>query len=188
MRRRKSELTEQQIVEAVKAGRQEGQHQMVCRYAQRVFAMTVRQVTDVMDAQELTQDTFLRAFSHIGSYDPQRASLSTWLCRIAYRLTLDFLKRRRPIIVSIEDTRECLDDISSERLDAELSTANEERILRLQQLVDELPADEQMLLTLYCFEDCPLAEIAYITGIEAKPLANRLYRIRKKLAKKLSEI
>jgi len=65
--------------------------------------MIVRQVTDVLDAQELTQDTFMRAFSHIDSYDPQRASLSTWLCRIAYRLTLDFLKRRRPQIVSLED-------------------------------------------------------------------------------------
>ena len=42
-----------------------------------------------------------------------------------------------------------------------------------------------MLLTLYYFEDLPLTEIAYITGIDAKPLANRLYRIRKKLYKKL---
>jgi RNA polymerase sigma-70 factor (ECF subfamily) len=72
---------------------------MVCRYAERVFAMVVRQVTDVMDAQELTQDAFMRAFSHIDSYDPRRASLSTWLCSIAYRLTLDFLKRRRPTMV-----------------------------------------------------------------------------------------
>ena len=42
-----------------------------------------------------------------------------------------------------------------------------------------------MLLTLYYFEDRPLTEIAYITGIEAKPLANRLYRTRKKLYMKL---
>ena len=53
---------------------------MVGRYGERVFAMIVRQVSDVMDAQELTQDTFLRAFSHIGSYDARKASLSTWLC------------------------------------------------------------------------------------------------------------
>lgn len=161
---------------------------MVCHYAQRVFAMIVRQVTDVMDAQELTQDTFLRAFSHIDSYDPQRASLSTWLCRIAYRLTLDFLKRRRPLIVSIDDVEFGQMDLSEEQLEAELSTGHEERIEQLERLIDELADDERMLLTLYYFEDRPLTEIAYITGIEAKPLANRLYRIRKKLAKKLSEI
>ena len=178
------QLTEQQIVEAVREGRREGQDALVCRYAERVFAMIVRQV-DEMDAQELAQDTFLRAFSHIDSYDPQKASLSTWLCRIAYRLTLDFLKRRRPLIVSIEESEVWQEDISDEQLESELSTGREERIQRLQELIDELPDEERLLLTLYYFEGCPLTEIAYITGIEPGPLANRLYRTRKKLLLKL---
>ena len=146
--------------------------------------MIVRQV-DEMDAQELAQDTFLRAFSHIDSYDPQKASLSTWLCRIAYRLTLDFLKRRRPLIVSIEESEVWQTDVSDEQLESELSTGREERIQRLQELIDELPDEERLLLTLYYFEGCPLTEIAYITGIEPGPLANRLYRTRKKLLLKL---
>lgn len=180
-----SELTETAIVEAVRSGRREGQTAMVGRYAERVFAMIARQVPDVMDAQELTQDAFMRAFDHIDSYDPQRASLSTWLCRIAYNLTLDFLKRRHPVIVSIDDTKAWQTDISDDELEAELSTGREERIEQLQQVIDELPDDERMLLTLYYFEDRPLTEIAYITGVEAKPLANRLYRTRKKLFQKL---
>ena len=180
-----SELTETAIVEAVRKGRREGQTEMVSRYAERVFAMIVRQVPDVMDAQELTQDAFMRAFDHIDSYDPHKASLSTWLCRIAYRLTLDFMKRRHPVIVSLEDTKVWQTDISDEALEAELSTGREERIERLQEVIDDLPDDERMLLTLYYFEDRPLTEIAYITGIEAKPLANRLYRTRKKLFQKL---
>ena len=180
-------MTEKQIVEAVCKGHHEGQTEMVCRYADRVFAMIVRQVNDVMDAQELTQDTFLRAFSHIGSYDARKASLSTWLCRIAYRLTLDFQKRRRPRIISMEDSSVWQTDISDEQLEAELSTGRDERICRLEQIMDELPNDERMLLTLYYFEDLPLAEIAYIMGTEAGPLAKRLYRIRRKLYKKLKE-
>lgn len=175
-------LTETEIVQAVRNGRREGQAMMVSRYAQRVFAMIARQVTDVMDAQELTQDTFMRAISHIDSYDSHRASLSTWLCRIAYRLTLDFLKRRRPQIIPIEE-REIY--ISDEELEAELSTRREERIQRLEEIIDELPDEERMLLTLYYFEDRPLTEIAYITGIDAKALANRLCRTRKKLYLKL---
>jgi RNA polymerase sigma-70 factor (ECF subfamily) len=99
-----SVLTETEIVEVVRSGRREGQTEMVGRYAERVFAMIARQVGDVMDAQELAQDTFVKAFSHIDRYDPHKASLSTWLCRIAYRLTLDFLKRRRPMIVPIESS------------------------------------------------------------------------------------
>ena len=182
-----SALTETEIIKAVRKGRHEGQTEMVGRYAERVFAMVVRQVNDVMDAQELTQDTFLRAFSHIDSYDAQKASLSTWLCRIAYRLTLDFLKRRRPQIISMEDSKVWQTDISDEQLEEELSTGREERIMRLEQMMDELPDDERILLTLYYFEDLPLTEITYIMGVEAKPLANRLYRIRKKLYKKLKE-
>lgn len=180
-----SDLTETAIVEAVRKGRREGQTEMVSRYAERVFAMIVRQVPDVMDAQELTQDAFMRAFDHIDSYDPHKASLSTWLCRIAYRLTLDFMKRRHPVIVSLEDTKVWQTDISDEMLEAELSTGREERIEQLQKVINDLPDDERMLLTLYYYEDRPLTEIAYITGIDAKPLANRLYRTRKKLFQKL---
>ena len=85
----------------------------------------------------------------------------------------------------MEDSRAWQTDISDELLESELSTGQEERIKRLQELMDELPADEQMLLTLYYFEDRPLTEISYITGIEPGPLANRLYRTRKKLYSKL---
>ena len=180
--------TDEQIVEAVKGGRRKGQDLMVGRYGQEVFAMIARLTSDVMDAEELTQDSFLRAFSHIDSYDPQRASLGTWLCRIAYRLTLDFLKRRRPMIVSIEDTKVWQTDISDETLEAELSTGREERIQRLEQLMDDLPPDERLLLTLHYFENRPLDECAFIMDATSHALANRLYRIRKKLYKQLQQI
>lgn len=176
------------MVEAVKGGRRKGQDLMVGRYGQEVFAMIVRQVTDVMDAQELTQDTFMRAFDHIDSYDPHKASLSTWLCRIAYRLMLDFLKRRRPMIIPIEESQVWQTDISDEQLEVELSTGREERIQRLEQLMDDLLPDERLLLTLHYFENRPLDECAFIMDATSHALANRLYRIRKKLYKQLQKI
>jgi RNA polymerase sigma-70 factor (ECF subfamily) len=180
--------TDEQIVEAVKGGGSKGLGLMVSHYGQQVFAMIARQVGNAMDAEELTQDTFLRAFSHIASYDPKRASLATWLSRIAYRLTLDFLKRQRPLIVSIDDTEVWQTDISNEQLEAELSTGNEERILRLQLLMDNLPPDERLLLTLHYFENRQLDECAYIMDSTSHALANRLYRIRRKLYKQLQKI
>ena len=179
--------TDEQILEAVKGGGSKGLGLMVSHYGQQVFAMIARQVGNAMDAEELTQDTFLRAFSHIASYDPKWASLATWLSRIAYRLTLDFLKRQRPLIVSIDDTEVWQTDISNEQLEAELSTGNEERILRLQLLMDNLPPDERLLLTLHYFENRQLDECAYIMDSTSHALANRLYRIRLKLYKKLKQ-
>lgn len=175
--------TDEQIIEAVKDGKREGQRLMVSRYGQMVFAMIVRQVTTTMDAEELTQDTFMRAFNNIDRYDSRRSSLGTWLCRIAYHLTLDFLKRRHPNIISMDDTT----DISDESLETELSTGNEKRIQQLEQLMEDLPPDEQMLLTLYYYEDRTLDECSFIMDTTSHALANRLYRIRKKLYKQLKK-
>ena len=179
--------TDEQIVEAVRSGQREGQSLMVGRYGQVVFAMIARQVPNAMDAEELTSDTFLRAFRSIESYDAKRASLSTWLCRIAYHLTIDFLRRHRPFTISIEESEASQIDISNEQLEAELSTGNEERISRLQMLMDNLPPDERLLLTLYYFEERPLEECAFIMDSSAHALANRLYRIRNKLYKQLKQ-
>lgn len=175
--------TDEQIIEAVKDGKRDGQRLMVSRYGQMVFAMIVRQVTTTMDAEELTQDTFMRAFNNIDRYDSRRSSLGTWLCRIAYHLTLDFLKRRHPNIISMDDTT----DISEESLETELSTGNEKRIQQLEQMMEELPPDEQMLLTLYYYEDRSLDECSFIMDTTSHALANRLYRIRKKLYKQLKK-
>lgn len=187
MQQNTSALTESEIVALVRDGRREGYEAILCRYADRVFAMIVKLVPNVMDAQELTQDVFLRAFDRINSYDPQRSSLSTWLCRIAYRRALDFLKRNHPQILSLEDNQVWQTDISDEQLEAELSTNREERIKLLERLIDELPTDERTLLTLYYYDGYPLTEIAYIMCIDAKVLANRLYRARKKLYIKLND-
>ena len=175
--------TDEQIIEAVKDGKREGQRLMVSRYGQMVFAMIVRLVTTTMDAEELTQDTFMRAFNNIDRYDSRRSSLGTWLCRIAYHLTLDFLKRRHPNIISMDDTT----DISDEQLDTELSSGNEKRIQQLEMLMEGLPPDEQMLLTLYYYEDRSLDECSFIMDTTSHALANRLYRIRKKLYKQLKK-
>ena len=178
--------TDKQIVEAVRSGKGQGHRLMVSRYGQLVFALTVRMVGDTRDAEELTQDTFLKAFANICSYDPQRSSLATWLQRIAYRLTLDFLKRRRPLIVPMEDTTAWQTDIADDELEAGLSTGSEERIERLMQLVDELPPSERLLLTLHYFENRQLDDCAFIMDATPHALANRLYRIRLKLYKQLT--
>ena len=97
------------------------------------------------------------------------------------------MKRRRPNIISIEDSDVWQTDISDEELEAELSTGREERIHRLEQLIDDLPYDERLLLTLHYFENRPLDECSFIMDTTPHALANRLYRIRRKLYKQLQK-
>jgi RNA polymerase sigma-70 factor (ECF subfamily) len=157
----------------VKGGRSQGQRLMADRYAQQVFATIARMVDDARDAEELAQDTFLRAFSHIGSYDPKQASLGTWLCRIAYHETLNHLRRQHPHTIDIDDMPIADGEDEAEECDA--------RIDLLEETIGLLPPDEQQLLHLYYYEDRPLREIAYIMDVEQGALATRLHRIRKKL-------
>ena len=175
-------------MESVRNGERKGQDELLRRYAAQVFALISKLVSDKMDAQELAQDTFIKAFQKIDRFNASQSTLSTWLCSIAYRLTLDFLKCHRPFVVSLEDVAVWETDISDEELEAALSTGNEKRIEMLQELVKEMSEEDRMLLTLYYFDNRPLTEIAYITGVNAKALANRLYRIRKKLQKRLEAI
>ena len=79
-------------------------------------------------------------------------------------------------------------DLSDEQLDAELSTGNERRIQQLELLMEDLPSDEQLLLALYYYEDRSLDECSFIMDTTPHALANRLYRIRKKLYKQLQKI
>ena len=175
--------SEEQIIEAIRHGENGWQDLMVGHYGQVVFSMVARQVPDVMDAEQLTQDTCLRAFRYISSYDSQKASIATWLCRIAYRLTIDFLRRKRPVILSIEESEVWQTDISNEQLEADLSTDNEERISKLELLIDDLPPEERLLLTLYYYENRSLDECSFIMDSNPRILAKRLYKIRKKLHK-----
>ena len=65
--------------------------------------------------------------------------------------------------------------------DDDLSTGKEERILLMEESVDNLAPEERMLIHLYYYENIPLREIAFIMNVESNVLATRLHRIRKKL-------
>ena len=127
------------------------------------------------DAEEITQNAFVKAFSHLQTFEG-RASFLTWVSRIAYNESLNHLKHRKLHFVDIDET-----PIADIEPDDDLSTGNEERIKQLEDALDGLPPDEQMLIHLYYYDDKPLREIAFIMDTDANSLAVRLHRIRKKL-------
>ncbi|MBP5666604.1 MAG: sigma-70 family RNA polymerase sigma factor [Salinivirgaceae bacterium] len=148
----------------------------VKRYSQQVLDFTVRMVSNRADAEELAQNTFVKAFNRFETFEG-RASFLTWVSRIAYNESINHLKRRKLNVVDVDEAQ-----IADSRIDDdELSTGREERISLMEDALDCLPPDERMLVQLYYYEDKPLQEIAYVMDVEPNTLAVRLHRIRKKL-------
>ena len=77
--------------------------QLLTEYGPAVFRMVQRIVTRREDAEEVYQDVFVKALRGIEGYDSRQASLATWLNRIAYHESLNFVRGKKPNIVYMDD-------------------------------------------------------------------------------------
>lgn len=87
------EKDESYIITRILAGKTEEYAYFLDTYGQPVFSLIVRMVNSEEDAEELTQDTFMKAFEHLSSFNG-KSSFSTWIYRIAYNTALSFLRKR----------------------------------------------------------------------------------------------
>lgn len=167
-------MDEQQLIVRILEGHAEDYGYFLERYGGEVFAIVSRLVPNREDAEELTQDAFVRAYSRLDSFIG-RSSFSTWVCRIAYTVAVSWLRKKRIKYLSIDDHPHASDAEVDEVLD------DESRLEDLRRAISLLRPDEQMLLELFYFESRPLADIAYILDVEPGTIATRLHRIRRKL-------
>ncbi len=167
-------MDEQRLIVRILEGHAEDYGYFLERYGGEVFAIVSRLVPTREDAEELTQDAFVRAYSRLDSFIG-RSSFSTWVCRIAYTVAVSWLRKKRIKYLSIEDHPHASDAEVDEVLD------DESRLDELRHAISLLKPDEQMLLELFYFESRPLADIAYILDVEPGTIATRLHRIRRKL-------
>lgn len=173
--------TEQELIRRIGNGDSTAAKQFIKRYEGRVTQLVRRMVSRREDAEEVVQDTFEGALRSLPTYDPQRASLSTWLLGIAYRKAAEYLRRNRPMFY-IEEHVTVLEDADNEAaIDAALSELTEERVQQLMAAIRSLSPADQTLLQLRYTDDLSLAEIGAITEQSAAYTATRLQRIRRKL-------
>ena len=152
---------------------------LVQQHAPQVLDFTARLLSDRREAEEVAQDAFVKVFRQLSSFRGD-SSFVTWVQRIAYHEAIDHLRQRAPYTVDISEVAAISDD-------EELSTGREERILLMEETIDELPPDDQLLLHLYYYEDQPLRDIAYIMDAEPNALSQRLHRIRKRLLRMIKQ-
>ena len=92
---------DRQLVEEALAGSQRAYHALVKRYERPVFSVILRMVRDRPLAEDLAQETFVKAFRSLASYDPNR-KLSSWLFTIAHNAAIDHLRKKRLRTVPLE--------------------------------------------------------------------------------------
>jgi RNA polymerase sigma-70 factor (ECF subfamily) len=150
---------------------------LLTAYGPAVFRMVQRIVTRREDAEEVYQDVFVKALRGIGGYDPHQATLATWLNRIAYHESLNFVRGQKPVIVSMDDR-----DLGIDALEApDEAPQDEETIQQLEQALAKLPPHEQAIVSMFYYDNMSLADMAYVTGANPSTIGSQLSRIRKKL-------
>lgn len=165
---------EKQLIARILDGHAEEYGYFMTQYGEEVFQLVVRLVPVQQDAEELVQDAFVRAYDKLDTYTGE-ASFQTWLCRIAYNLTISWLRKQKMKYTSIDERL----DVSDADIDQLLD--DDSRIQQLKDACTQLKPDEQTLVNLFYYDDMPVRDIAYILGLEQGNVAVRLYRIRKKL-------
>ncbi len=150
---------------------------LLTEYGPAVFRMVQRIVTRREDAEEVYQDVFVKALRGIEGYNPRQASLATWLGRIAYHESLNFVRGKKPTLLYIEDN-----ELGTNTLEApDDAPQDEETIRQLEQALAKLPPHEQAVVSMFYYDNMSLADIAFVTGSIPSTVGSQLSRIRKKL-------
>ena len=148
------------------------------KYSQQVFILSIRIVENQEDAEELTQDTFLKAFEHLSSFKAE-SSFSTWIYRIAYNTAISATRKRKQELIVMDSAM--LMNISDQQIDDALNDESEERVGKLNKAIKKLDAEERALISLFYNEEKTIGEIALILGLTESNAKVKLHRIRKKL-------
>ncbi|MFK5957723.1 MAG: RNA polymerase sigma factor [Lutibacter sp.] len=159
---------------------------LVEKYKQMVYTIAIRIVKNKEEAEEVAQDTFVKAFKNLEKFKGE-SKFSTWVYKIAYYTSLDIVKRNKRFANSenIDNFKE--GDFGNVK-DALDHLHDKERKKIINDALFELNEDERIILTLYYFEELPVKEISKVVNLSIDNIKIKLFRSRKKLATILKHV
>lgn len=175
-------LTDGQLLERIRVGEGQAFAHLYHRYKHRVYAYCYRLLRHPQNAEDATQETFLKVHRSLHQLD-KSASLLTWIFSIARNEAFTILRRVRPVEEIHEDTEAMWDDDSP--LDR---IVEKERAEIVQLCLGLLKPMYRELLILREYEQLSYAEIAQITGLTESAVRSGLFKARKAIGKKLGSI
>jgi RNA polymerase sigma-70 factor (ECF subfamily) len=166
-------------IEAVRKGDVAAFSFLVERYQNMVYSLALKLLKNAEDAEEMAQDTFIKAFQKLDTYEG-KSKFSTWLYSITYNACISELRKRRIQFSSIEDQRfSDQDEMKMYNYFSETKKEDQEKYLNL--ALGKLPEDDQVLVTLYYYESQSMDEISMITGLTVSNIKVKIHRARKRM-------
>lgn len=177
------ETTDNDLVERVRGGDDDAFRVLVERHSRPIYRAAYRITGNGADADDVVQETFLRAYRAIDRFD-SRAAFTTWIHRIAINCSLDLIDSRK--------RREGRTDAGEDLTAIASHDASPDRVvhsLQMQQAVaaamDRLTGNERTAFVLRHFEGMPLEEIGKVLGTQLNATKNTVFRAVKKLRQQL---
>lgn len=171
--------TDQFIIEKILAGNVQAYGELVDRYQNFVFTTCIRILKNREEAEEVAQDSFIKAFNSLKSFRGD-SKFSTWLYRIAYHKSLDKLKQFNKI-----QNFQLIEEVTGDTLDyienglEYLMQAERSEII--EKCIAQLAETDAAIIGFYYFEGMSVKEIADIIDLTEDNIKIKLYRSRKQL-------
>lgn len=175
-----SDLSESEQIARAAAGDRMAQSALVNRHMPVVWRVAFRMLGDRQEAEDVTQETFLRAWKMLPDWEA-RAKFSTWACTVAINLCRDRMKKKAPVLMETLPEREAAD------LPPDQALHQKQAGTRIQALIDGLPERQKEALTLCAFEGLGNKDAAAAMQVSVEALESLLSRARRTLRQALAE-
>jgi len=175
---------DQALVKKVLSGDLDAYGELVQIYQSSVFNVSYRILGNRRDAEDLTQEAFLRAYNNLGSYDPGRP-FGPWMRTLAANLCYNKLNRRELTQVGLEDERDFPEKQTIHNPENALEISQENQ--KLYQALWDLPQQYRIAVELRHFQELSYQEMAQTLNLPLNTVRSHLYRGRQKLAALLED-
>jgi RNA polymerase sigma factor (sigma-70 family) len=172
-------LSDEALLSGLAAGDADAATAFIRRFQARVFGLVLTIVHDEGTAEDVAQETFVRAWKHAGTYDPRRGRVATWLLTIARNLAIDVVrvKTAEPLDPELVATRLQQAGVAGAPPDQDYPPDERERV---RGAIAELPQEQRRALFLAAFHGRTAQEIGELERI---PLGTAKTRIRTAMLK-----
>ncbi|TWT73169.1 RNA polymerase sigma factor [Allorhodopirellula solitaria] len=185
-----SELTESEEIDLIRralAGEEQAFESLVLQHQDRLFHAMTHVTGSVHDAEEVTQEAFIRAFLKLDTFQ-QNSQFFTWLYRVAFNIALS-RKRRKRVKISLDTQREELGNDVVDRGEAvDANMIRQDEVSLVQAALSGLSEQHRGILVLREMNDASYDEIAEILDLSIGTVRSRLNRARKQLRISLEEL